>query len=343
VGVKAVNGLPVDLTGLDPADVDAETLRIRQVVGSGIEPSLTLHFQPVSLQTKRVILIIRVPRSWVAPHGIEHNKHFLFFQRHTAGRLPMTLSQLRTTFTSSGTIVERTRKFRDDRIAWITAPSSPWPYLSNPVAVLHIVPFAGMAEMVNIDLANATAFRKLSGFPAQRDGFYNEGDLRHNLDGVVMWHTPQWHTQLFRNGSIEYATTEFFEQQTNPQHIDAWFYQINLLTVIRRFFSLQRDFHVPPPVIVMLTLLNVANFKLRTSEGHTIHGNAMSKHQIDRDHLFLPDVVFNDYDADPIAMLKPSFDCLWNAAGEQQCKFYRMNGEWKIEPDWLGMPATAQP
>ena len=66
----------------------------------------------------------------------------------------------------------------------------------------------------------------------------------------------------------------------------------------------------------------------------------MSKHQIDRDQLSLPDVVFNDFDSDPIATLKASFDCLWNAAGEEKCKFYTTNGKWNLDPSWLDPPGA---
>jgi hypothetical protein len=48
-------------------------------------------------------------------------------------------------------------------------------------------------------------------------------------------------------------------------------------------------------------------------------------------------VVFNDSLADPRAELKPVFDCLWNAAGQQRCEFYT-DGRWNIDPSWLDPP-----
>ena len=41
--------------------------------------------------------------------------------------------------------------------------------------------------------------------------------------------------------------------------------------------------------------------------------------------------MFNDFNADPIATLKPVFDCLRNAAGQERCEFYKdeWNGEWR--------------
>jgi predicted HTH transcriptional regulator len=127
VGVKADNGLPVELPGLAPPEIDSEVLRIKQVVGTGIEPYLSPQFHSVPLPIGRAVLIIRVPRSWTAPHGIEINGHFQFFRRHAAGRMPMTISELRTAFTFSSTVVEQTRKFRDERNATITSAGSRTP------------------------------------------------------------------------------------------------------------------------------------------------------------------------------------------------------------------------
>ena len=76
-GVKAENGLPVELPGLAPPEVDSERLRIKQVIGTGIEPYLSPQFHPVPLPT--------------GPHGIEHSGHFQFFRRHAAGRSPVQL------------------------------------------------------------------------------------------------------------------------------------------------------------------------------------------------------------------------------------------------------------
>ncbi len=247
----------------------------------------------------------------------------------------MTLSELRGAFTFSDSIVTQTRKFRLERLATIMAAEGPWDYRDKPVSVFHIVPFVGIAETINIDFSSTENFRRLSPLPAEPNGFIGQGDLRYNLDGAVMREGIEWHTQIFRNGSIEYATTKFFDQ-SNPQHLDAWNYQINLLKIVGRFFALQRALGVAPPVTLLLSIMNAGNFHLRISEG--FFGTNMSEHQIDRDQIFLPEVVLNDFSVDRIAYLKPVFDCLWNAAGEKKCGFYRFNGEWNIDPSWLDPP-----
>ena len=250
----------------------------------------------------------------------------------------MTLSELRSAFTFSSNIIEQTRKFRDERLTVITAAEGPWGYLNTPLAVLHILPFAGIAGAINIDFSSRTNFRKLSPLNAHQDGSIRQGDPRFNLDGVIMRQGIDWHTQLFRNGSIEYATTLPFERNIAPHFLDAWQYQVNLLKVLARFSALQQSFDVSPPLTLLFTILNAANFCLRTAEGNRQHSiGALSEHQIDRDRILLPEVVLNDFLTDLCAALKPVFDCLWNAAGQQQCRFY-VNGEWKIDSSWLDPP-----
>ena len=80
----------------------------------------------------------------------------------------MTLSELRTAFTFSGSIVEQIRKFRGERLATISAAEGPWGYVGKPLAVLHIVPFAGAADTINLDFSNSPSFLKLSAFPGAR-------------------------------------------------------------------------------------------------------------------------------------------------------------------------------
>lgn len=252
----------------------------------------------------------------------------------------MTISELRTAFTLSGSIIEQTKRFRAERLAAITAAEGPWGYLDKPLCVLHTVPFAGMADVVHIDFSATQNLRKLSPLPAEQDGFIPQGDLRYNLDGVVMRQGIGWHTQLFRNGCIEYATTAFFEQNKSPHYLDAWLYQVDVVRVLTRFCALQQALGVAPPVTLLLSILNAANFHLRISEGWPLHGIAVSSHQIDRNEIFLTELVLNDLGTDLVAALKPVFDCLWNAAGEKQCLFYQSSGAWNINPSWLDPPST---
>ena len=76
IGMRAVNGIPEELVGLEQKEADGETLRIQQVVGTIIEPQVRIRIRPILLSNGRTVLIIRVPQSWAAPHGIKKDDHY---------------------------------------------------------------------------------------------------------------------------------------------------------------------------------------------------------------------------------------------------------------------------
>jgi hypothetical protein len=50
---------------------------------------------------------------------------------------------------------------------------------------------------------------------------------------------------------------------------------------------------------------------------------------IDRDILFLPDVLFEEADAPVERVLRPAMDGLWQAVGAADCLNYDQAGNWK--------------
>jgi hypothetical protein len=343
IGMRAENGLPVAIPGLEDTAVDGEILRIRQVVGTSIEPHVSLDARAIQWAEGRSVVVLRVPRSWNRPHGIEENEHFHFYQRHAAGRAPMTLSELRSSFNFSRTVIEYAKQFRADRVATLTTAAGPWGYLNRSLMVLHIIPFASTMDATRIDVSKVRRFELLS--PHKKEGgFVQQGELRYNLDGALMRNTrvPAWHSQLFRDGAIEYASTWFFgPDPESPKYLDPWTLQVNLVNLLPRFFRLQESLGIAPPVTVMLNLLHVGNLHLNVSD-HPLQRSVLSDPQIDRDLVVLPDVVTDDFKVSPTTLLKTVFDSLWNAAGEKGCPYYQADADWHIDPSWLDEPDTHQ-
>ena len=50
---------------------------------------------------------------------------------------------------------------------------------------------------------------------------------------------------------------------------------------------------------------------------------------LDRDALFLPEVVINDRPVDVPKMMRPLLDALWQSFGMKACTEYDDQGEWK--------------
>ena len=75
---------------------------------------------------KQGIMVIRVPRSWSAPHQVTFLKDMNFCSRNAAGNNPMSVDELRQSFSSSGNFAERLRDFRAKRFEVILAKDLPF-------------------------------------------------------------------------------------------------------------------------------------------------------------------------------------------------------------------------
>jgi hypothetical protein len=131
--------------------------------------------------------------------------------------------------------------------------------------------------------------------------------------------TSSSYVQIFRNGAIEAVDCDIvFNKKISPG------YEKILICALKRFLEFQKNLGVEPPIIIMLSLLGVAN---RTIEVHAPFGNR-KPHQIDRDVLLVPEVMIESFDCKPSEVMKPIFDAIWNAAGWPRSQNYNEKGEW---------------
>ena len=124
LGVEAVDGVAAALPGVDLDNPDGETLRLENMIRDGLEPRLPrVEVCPVKIAEHRYVLVVRVPRSWIAPHRVRKNRQF--YARNAAGAYPLDVGELRAAFTMSETVAARIRDFRTYRLARIHGRETP--------------------------------------------------------------------------------------------------------------------------------------------------------------------------------------------------------------------------
>jgi predicted HTH transcriptional regulator len=70
-GVATTDGVASSVPGINISDPDKEKLRLGDLVRSGTEPRLAnIEIEWLPIQGSLGILIVRVPRSWIAPHRV---------------------------------------------------------------------------------------------------------------------------------------------------------------------------------------------------------------------------------------------------------------------------------
>jgi hypothetical protein len=127
-GIREQSGVPVELSGLELSDVDAEILRLESCIQTGIAPRLfrIVETHPVALPSKqRYAILIRIRKSWTAPHMVTFKNDSKFFSRDSRGKHQLDVSELRSAFLLSETAAERIRNFRAEHISNVIAGETP--------------------------------------------------------------------------------------------------------------------------------------------------------------------------------------------------------------------------
>ena len=117
LGVKQKEGAADEVCGIEVADQDDERLFLTALARDGLEPrysGLDTKWLPMP-GTKRGVMVVRVPRSWSAPHRVTFQKVMNFYVRNSAGKHPMSIDELRQAFNLSATVAQKMRAFRDER------------------------------------------------------------------------------------------------------------------------------------------------------------------------------------------------------------------------------------
>lgn len=323
-GIREDGGLPVEVAGLQGIDVDAEKLRLDNMVRDGLKPRIPgVSIKDVPLQSGAVVLIIRVPRSWAAPHMIIFKSNGKFYARHSAGKAQLDVDELRSAFVLSETRAERIRSFRADRLAKIVAGETPVELQRNARTVLHIVPVGAFDAVVRFDVTSLERQGDLVE-PMCARGYTS----RHNFDGFLTYAAvpgalAHSYLQVFSHGSVE-ALEDFLLEGDRRVIFGARLEQ-ELIASLPRFLSIQRQLGVEPPLFIMLSLIGVAGYSMDTTR---LRPARLYNAPIDRDTLVVPEVMIDTFEIDPAQVLKPAFDAVWNAAGWPGSMSYNAEGQW---------------
>ena len=237
----------------------------------------------------------------------------------------MDVSEIRSAFALSEGVPEKIRDFRDQRISKIITNDTPVPVVEQPRIVLHLVPMSSLTGAQQFHVAEIYTRRQQLEPVA-----FESTSHRVNFDGVVIFRidadSPRCdaYVQAFRNGIIEAIETAEFEEANGKKFILSLAFEKNLISATARFLNLQADFGIPPPVFVMISLLGVKGYTMRTNDPHQ-----SVRTLIDRDVLLLPEIIVEQFDQEPSSLLRPVFDAVWQAAGFLRSAYYDANGNWK--------------
>jgi hypothetical protein len=293
IGVQDENGAPKAINGVQVTDVDSEILRLEQILRNGCEPKIVgIQIAPLRWGENYVILI-KIPKSWTAPHCVSLKDHSKFYSRNSAGKYPMDVHELRNAFLTSEEIPRRIRAFRSERIDKLNSRHElPVDLYSGSLLVMHLIPLSAFtfSQTVEVRHDNERALLNLS--PLGASGW----NSRLNLDGVVTFsgrtdQESRAYTQLFRNGIVEAVASIDIKNEYGHTLVHMAGYEEILIHGLSSFLKYYTAVGIDIPYYCFLTLSGVLNAELASDTWrYALDGRP----KCDRSVLMLPETVITD-------------------------------------------------
>jgi hypothetical protein len=308
-GVAEKEGVPQTLVGLPGFARDSEQLRAEEILARGVAPRLAgTTFACIALAGGQVVFIIRIARSWSSPHMVTANEVNRFYARHSNGKYQMDVNELRSAFLQTSGAANRIRDFRLERVNRIAAGDLGLKLYSSSAFVLHLIP---LAEQPALDVRRALNLRA----PLRPMGEINGMDQQMTLDGLMTFTSGGdgrilTYVQLFRNGAIEAVLPDLSLEKMKLIQPD---YENSIRLGLNSYLATYRELGVTPPFFVAVSLLNVAGATTRVDDRGIPRRRPATV--IDRPHLLLPEIEVDSESQSVDAILKPTFDLIWNACG----------------------------
>jgi hypothetical protein len=323
-GIEEEKGLPTNIIGVQTADIDLELRRLDSILASGISPRINYELRAIPLQSGNLVLIVRTHRSWFGPHRVVFKGHDKFYGRNSAGKYPLDVTELRIAFNLSGTVNERIRAFRTDRIIALMNNETPIPFTDTPKAILHCIPlesFAGQPQFYVLPLYDNPRSLPVIGSTVW--------DRRLNLDGLMSYKygSPcSAYTQLYRSGVIEAVSGEIVAKTYQEWTvIPSRSFEGYILQYLPACIRILQQIGATAPVLIALTLTKTRGLSMGTDAPRLEFGMS---YPIAQNSVILPETLVEDLSMPITKILRPIFDLVWNACGYPRSENFDSEDNW---------------
>lgn len=330
IGIAERNG-DLELTPVID-NCDGVVQRLEQIYLNGrLEPRIpNIRIRAVPMENEGHVIIVRVPRSFMAPHRIKLDSNNGFWARGDTQKYELNVEQLRRMFNDAPHFAERIRNFQTERVIKINAGDTPHPMRECCKVIVHIFPVPTFADDSK---ANVVSVLKNESLPVLRSESMSNlrTDTTPNLDGYLRYIIGSDtikgfkcldYSQFFRNGIIEH-TSEFL---TSTEFVLEGMRESRFIStsLIKSINSLVGEYIKMPylrargfPVYIFLSFCNAARLTcfVPLNDGS---GGGQQLGPLGREIMSFPAIRVDSHDADVPAIMQPLFNMLANAFNLEQ-------------------------
>ncbi|QBR03770.1 helix-turn-helix domain-containing protein [Paraburkholderia pallida] len=325
-GIREQGGVAEDIVPVELQNPDTALLQLTNALRDMVEPRVTttLRSHVVRLAGGGHVIVLRVGLSPNAPHRVLRNNHF--YLRNSVGKETMDIQAIRTAFAFADSLADRALAVRDRRLETLNAGGSPRPLKLAPLVAVHIVPLLALTRRSAhpVEALKACA-RHLTAATAARGNPLRTAEV--NYEGVICPADRDaedrvgGYAQLFRDGCIELVgclTTHPLPGEGDrftalyPSQYELPLVHEALPAILETFAALD----VPPPAYLFLSLLHLPN-ALRIGFQLPLEYARFPPVPAHLSQIISAPVYVEDFGQQPLEMIRPVLDPVWNAVGEE--------------------------
>lgn len=317
-------GEPINHEGIECQNPDQHVLRLTHLIRDGIEPIIPTNLiktKAITQANTKVILIIRTIRSRLRPHRIKFQKSHKFYSRASNGKVLMGIQELKAEFLGAELARERIKLFLEERVALINSNDAFIPISGKARVCVHILPVISFESTLRLEVEE---IRSKSWSPIYTGSQFS---TRVNIDGILSYRMQgsgcSTYVEVFKNGVVEAVESAMLKIYDDMKLIPSPEFENQLITGIKIFLQNLSELNLERPYYLFITLLGVKGYKKKVIGSIYTEG-------IDRDILFLPEIIITENDSEIEKLLKIPFDALFNALGLNRHNNYNADGNWTV-------------
>jgi hypothetical protein len=324
---KKSTGLPDAITPLaigSPATVCGQ---IEQLIESGIQPRIPLvHIKHFDIPNHGLVIVVRVGKSWIAPHMVSYANRTRFFSRNSStGKVQLDVQQIGAAFAQQRGLGERIRSWKTGRISKALAGEGPVRLEGRPTVLFHFISAAVLTDEQSLPRAFETN-RFVGAHPLMS---LSTEYFRYNADGLVMsskrtTNGGQSYLQIFREDHLEYGDSYSLDSDKSG-HVASGSLEEKIRLTFERALPFLEFLNVAEPIFVTLTLIGVKGLVMWLP--HSAETWTSKSEPFDRDIIICPDMLIQNLNEGPPypSTLLPIIDAVWQGAGRERTPY-----DWQI-------------
>jgi len=321
-------GFPEELVGIEINNIDSLQLKIDTLLRDTISPRLNgIQSKVIELEKNRSVLILRITKSWNAPHQVTYKGTDKFYTRSNNGKYKLDVIELRNAFLASETLGQNIKNFRTERIANIVSNEGFAPLMENGKIILHIIPFQSFETGKIFQISDIVERHELM----KPLGNVNHYDIKYNFDGLLSYDnynlTDPSHSylQLFKKGIIETVDSWFIQEFNGERKLYLNQIEEMIWGFMHKIPKFYNHLKITPPFVALLTMTGVKGYQLGLPTFYPF-GEPI---KVEKETLVFPEIVFEDWNTKIDKLIKPWFDSMWNSVGKKESPNY-VDDHWQI-------------